>query len=336
MGKLFFTALFVFTLQSICAQDTQYSQFYAAPIYLNPAFTGSANISRVGLNFRNQWPGLDQTFIAYSVYGDHYFEEQNSGIGLIINGSRESLSALQNTEIGLSYAYRVQFGEKSFLQVGVQGSYATRSAAFDDVILSTQLDIDRGVVNPGSGLAIDDRQRSFADLHAGMLYYSDKYWFGVSTHHLNAPEISFFDTDRLPRRYSAHGGIRIPLRSGFINDYFNNTQQERTMSFAFNYKQQGVFDQLDIGTELFFEPIVLGLWYRGLPTGMALPNNEAVIVMVGYALASGLELGYSYDFTLSRLGWRNSGGAHEVSIRYLFVEQLWNKDARWRLPIFKF
>ncbi|RPA68472.1 type IX secretion system membrane protein PorP/SprF [Cyclobacteriaceae bacterium YHN15] len=320
-------------------QDIQFSQFYAAPLYLNPAFAGSSELTRVGINFRNQWPSLEQTVIAYSAYFDHFIEDKNSGIGLIINGNMQSLTNLSNFEIGLAYSYRVQFGENSFLHMGIQGSYVTRSAAFDDVVLSTQLDIDRGVVLPGPNPGLpDDRQRSFADLHTGLLFYNDRIWLGTSLHHLTQPNISYLEMekDALPIKYSAHGGIKFDLAPGFVNDYFNNTRQERTLSFAFNYRRQGLYDQLDIGTELYFEPVILGLWYRGLPTRIGLPNNEALIVMLGFSLQSGVDVGYSYDFTLSDLGWRNSGGAHEISFRYSFVEQLIDKGRKKRLPTFKY
>lgn len=332
--------IFLFLVSGrLFGQDIQFSQFYAAPLFLNPAFAGSAEMTRVGLNFRNQWPGLDRTFVSYSVYADHFIPEKNSGIGIIINGTRESLANLQNTEVGLLYSYRLQVGDGSFLHMGIQGSFATRSASFDEVILSTQLDIDRGVVNPGGGAAIpDDRQKSFADLSTGLLYYNKRAWLGFSAHHLTQPNISYleFDQDNLPIRYSAHGGLKFYLKSGAINDYFNNTEQQRTLSLAFNYKNQGQFDQLDIGMELFFEPLILGFWYRGLPSWKGLPNNEALIGLVGFSLSSGLDIGYSYDFTISNLAWRNTGGAHEISMRYSFVEQLWKRQVQRRLPTFRY
>ncbi|TVP49894.1 MAG: type IX secretion system membrane protein PorP/SprF [Mongoliibacter sp.] len=332
-----FALLFLNTL-ALFGQDIQYSQFYAAPLYLNPAFAGSAEMTRVGVNFRNQWPSLDRSFIAYSAYIDHFIDDKNSGVGLVFNSSQETLTNLQNHEIGLLYSYRLRVGESGYLHFGVQGSYGLRAASFDDVVLGTQLDIDRGVVlpSPGNGLT-DDRQMDFFDLHSGVLFYNDRVWFGVSTHHLTQPNMSYImdETDVLSRRYSAHGGIKFPLRPGFINDYLNNTLQERTISFAFNYKSQGIFDQLDIGTELFFDPLVLGLWYRGLPSFNGLPNNDALIGLVGFSLNNGMDIGYSYDFTLSRLAWRNSGGAHEISLRYSFIDQLWRKDSR-KSPTFRY
>src|SRR5690606_12958784 len=99
------------------------------------------------------------------------------------------------------------------------------------------------------------------------------------------------------------------LPGGFINDYFNNTLQERALFLAFNFKKQDPYNQLDAGAQLFFEPLILGLWYRGLPLKYNLPNNEAVITQVGFSLKNGLDIGYSFDFTTSKLGLRNSGGA---------------------------
>jgi type IX secretion system PorP/SprF family membrane protein len=339
MRKIIVIIYSVFLSPLLLAQDIQFSQFYAAPLYLNPSFAGSTEMTRVGINFRNQWPALDQTFVAYSAYLDHYIEGKNSGLGLIVNGSYETLSNLANNEVGLVYTYRVKLGEKSFLHLGAQGSFATRSAAFDEVVLSAQLDIDRGVVLPGGGIsAAEDRTRTFVDLHSGILFYNDKVWLGLAGHHLNRPDISYLEggNDLLAIRYSAHGGVRFDLPAGFINDFVNNTRQERSVSFAFNYRRQGLFDQLDLGTELFFDPIVLGLWYRGLPTRIGLPNNEALIAMIGFSFTNGLDIGYSYDFTLSSLGWRNSGGAHEISLRYNFVNQLWRPENRNRLPVFQY
>ncbi len=49
------TVLFTQTGQ---AQDPEFSQFYANPLYLNPALAGANICPRAILNYRNQWPGL--------------------------------------------------------------------------------------------------------------------------------------------------------------------------------------------------------------------------------------------------------------------------------------
>ncbi|WP_026945589.1 PorP/SprF family type IX secretion system membrane protein [Algoriphagus marincola] len=311
---------FIFISFFAKGQDVQYSQFYANPLYLNPAFAGSTDQTRLGANFRNQWPGLDESFISYTAYADFFKEEINSGFGLIFTGSRESFLQSQVMEAGLVYSYRLRLSESDFIQFGMQGSFYSRDALFDDIILGTQLDIDRGLIvgAPGEGFEGDSRLRAF-DAHAGILAYGERYWFGFSAFHLLEPPISYLDVESntLPIRFNAHGGIRFDLAPGDINDFFNNTDQERSLAFAFNYKSQGAFSQLDIGTEFYFEPLILGVWYRGLPTKYQLPNSESIVALVGISLESGIEIGYSYDFLISKLGQIATGGAHEISIRYL-------------------
>lgn len=321
------------------AQDVQYSQYYANPIYLNPAFAGSTGLTRFGTNFRNQWPALDQSFVAYTAYFDHFEERINSGFGLIIQGAQESFTQTSLNEIGLVYSYRLRLSESSYLQAGAQGSFVSRDALFDRVILGTQLDIDRGVIvgEPGTAFEGDSQIRS-VDAHAGLVYFGPKIWFGVSVAHLLEPEISYLvdNSNQLPMKYSLHGGYRFNLLPGEINDFFNNTDQERSIALGFNFKQQGQFSQLDLGAEFFFEPLVLGFWYRGLPTKYSLPNNEALIFLLGVSLPAGLELGYSFDYSISKLGFSASGGAHEMSMRYTFS----SKDPRKRyyapLPSFRY
>jgi type IX secretion system PorP/SprF family membrane protein len=313
----------VFLLSSfmVGAQDIQYSQYYANPIYLNPAFTGSTGMTRAGVNFRNQWPAMDATFIAYTAYFDHFEERINSGFGLIIQGAQESFTQTSLNEIGLVYSYRLKLSERSYIQAGAQGSLVARDALFDRVVLGTQLDIDTGLIigEPGGAFEGDSQIRS-ADVHAGLLYYGEKAWFGVSAFHLLGPEISYLvdNSNKLPVKYSLHGGYRIDLAPGDINDYFNNTDQERSLALGFNYKKQGQFSQLDLGAEFFFEPLVLGMWYRGLPSKYSLPNNESLVFLLGVNIPMGIDLGYSYDYPISKLGLSSSGGAHELSFRYVF------------------
>ncbi len=324
---------------ALFGQDVQYSQFYANPLYLNPAFSGATGLTRAGGNFRTQWPSLNQSFVAYSAYLDHFSEQYNSGFGILISGAKESFTQSQTFDIGLVYSYRLRLGDNSFLNAGAQASFIAREALFGDVILGTQLDINRGTIigEPGQGFEGEASQSAF-DLGSGLLFYNNNIWLGLSAFHLLTPQISYLiiDGNQLPIKYSAHGGIRFDLAPGEINDFFDNTDQERSVALAFNYKSQGQFSQLDFGAELFFEPLVLGLWYRGFPTKYSLPNNESIIAMLGISLESGLEIGYSFDFTISKFGQRSTGGAHEISVRYVFSSKDPRKKYYSPLPSFRY
>ena len=106
----------------------------------------------------------------------------------------------------------------------------------------------------------------YLSFSTGLLLYSDKYWIGVAAHHLNRPEQGFFqvaDGTRLPLKGSLHAGLRIPF--GGYTGLGDELDREMSISPAINYKFQGKYDQLDLGVYVTYSPIVLGLWYRGLP-----------------------------------------------------------------------
>jgi hypothetical protein len=70
---------------------------------------------------------------------------------------------------------------------------------------------------------------------------------------------------------------------------------------------------------LLYDPIVFGLWYRGIPVSKNAensPSQDAVVIILGFQF-NRLEVVYSYDFTVSKLG-PVSGGAHELALKYRF------------------
>lgn len=332
--------LLIGLLWTIClavqAQDIQYSQFYAAPIYLNPAMTGASELTRIGVNYRNQWPGLNQSITSYSAYVDHYMFNINSGGGIIMNRSQQSSAQLSTTEIGASYSYRLQISSQGYLRMGGQVSYFARDAYFGNLIFGSQLDPNSDqIIGPSGETLGNDSKHRFMDYSFGILFNNQNAWLGISGHHLTEPNTSFVDdqTSKLPMKISAHGGMKFDLVGGNYGAASN-----RSLTFAFNYKTQGQFQQLDMGTQLDINPLVLGFWYRGIPISkQETPNHESLIGLLGLSFGSGIDIGYSYDFTLSKLGNAVSGGAHEISLRYSFMAG----DSRLRgktssMPCFKY
>ena len=65
--KLFiYMALIIVVKGDLFAQDPHFSQFYANPMYINPAFAGSTNHGRIVTNARNQWSSIAGTFTTMS------------------------------------------------------------------------------------------------------------------------------------------------------------------------------------------------------------------------------------------------------------------------------
>ncbi|WP_245986370.1 PorP/SprF family type IX secretion system membrane protein [Marinoscillum furvescens] len=301
------------------AQDPQFSQYYAAPMYLNPGLVGINQKGRAGINYRNQWPQIDANYRTYSFYIDYFFEEEYSALGLIVNRDEEGIAGLQSTNIGLQYAYQVNLTYDWTFRPGVEVSYYWRDINFSELTFGDQFD-NTGQVRPVSSEAFNTGMNAqFVDLAFGGVLYNGKMWAGAAMHHVLEPNQSLAGGESpLPRKFSLHGGYKILFSD--INPKARRPEKGRERSFtpSINYKQQGSFKQLDAGIYFTLEPVLLGAWYRGIPidgfTGTK--NSESIISMIGFNTGD-LTIGYSFDYTISDLGI-GSGGAHEVSIIYAF------------------
>lgn len=310
-------------------QDIQYSQFYANALFLSPAFAGSNQTSRAILHSRLQWPGLDATYIGTTVSFDHYFPRYKSGVGMLINSDFQNAykgNVYRTLDIGLQYAYQIDLSEEWTLRPGIQVTVANRRfqplAPYGD-----QMNNQIGQI-PGQGTtdptSLSSPSFTFPDIGAGALLFSKKLWVGIASHHLNMPAQTFFNSsDRLAIKTSVHAGMKFLLNgSGGRKRYgINDGETEVSLSPVANFKMQGAFSQLDLGAYLRYNILVVGTWYRGIPFKVypnEVSNNEAMVLLVG-AMFRGLNVGYSYDITVSKLAKASTGGAHELSLTYNFL-----------------
>ena len=72
------------------AQDHLFSQFFNAPIYLNPSLTGQFDGDlRVGMLYRNQWSALGGDLSYVNAAADVYVPKLSGGIGLSVTRASE-------------------------------------------------------------------------------------------------------------------------------------------------------------------------------------------------------------------------------------------------------
>ncbi|HEY0976249.1 MAG TPA: type IX secretion system membrane protein PorP/SprF [Flavobacteriales bacterium] len=310
-------ALSVFALSCglpALAQDAHFTQFYAAPTYLSPAFAGLATQSRFALQYRDQWPSIPGRFTTANFAFDHYLSDLNSGVGMIVTHDQAGSGALRYTSVAVQYAYEIRLKRKVFLRPAMQFGYVNHAVDFSRLVFGDQL--ARGG-DLGTYDSFDGRSVSYSDVGAGLLFFTPKMWLGMGMHHLNSPNQSLlYGESRVPRKFSMHGGYRFKMPSGVIKK--RNTH----LVTAFNYRAQEKFDQLDVGAYIERDPIFAGLWYRGLPVKAYAPgynNNDAISAVVGF-MVNDWRFGYSYDITISRLAI-NSGGAHEVTLIYEMADK---------------
>ena len=320
--------LLVLPASLLRGQDMSFSQMYESSMYLSPSFTGFTTGSRLGLNYRNQWPGAGNAYQFYGVALDHYFERFNSGLGFMFLRDDQGKGLLVNDELSLLYSYEFSIAEDFFLRPGIAFKYAQRRIDPSKIYLPEDID-PGGVITPGQGggLDLDSERNSRFDAAASLMFYGKSFWVGAAFDHLVRTNVGFTDLrTNIDMKTTIYGGYK------YVYHEPRRNEDAKTISLAFNYRRQSGFNQLDFGVYWYFNPIELGLWYRGLPvkTNDELSNIDAIIPSIGVNVGT-IRVGYSYDFTLSELAGY-SKGSHEISLIYRFNQNITYTPSRKPIP----
>lgn len=291
------------------AQDPVFSQFYSNPLELNPALAGVSGGTRLGINYRNQWPNLNARYTTYSISGDHYFRNVNSGLGASLLFDNSAFGILRTFNAEIAYAYQIQTRNDAKIRLGFQAGIISASLDWEKLIFYDAIDPEYGPISPGgTPYPTEETPPDFThvtrfDASVGGLYIDDRFYAGFSLKHLARPDISFYNpvnTKRgLPIRAIIHTGYEIPIAPNLSN--------RRDISIVPNllFASQGNTGQVNAGILLNISTINAGLYYRN-----AFHNPDAIILSLGMNYEN-IRAGYSYDATISKLGL-GTGGTHEI------------------------
>ncbi|PKP23187.1 MAG: hypothetical protein CVU05_00475 [Bacteroidetes bacterium HGW-Bacteroidetes-21] len=317
--------LFFGTISLLKAQDPEFSQFYANPLYLNPALTGTPKCPRANLNYRNQWPALGKTYVTYSASYDQYVRMLEGSIGVLLYQDVQGDGAINTTNISGMYSYTFQVNRNFFLNAAFQASYIQKKLNWN-FIFPDMIHPLYGPIYPTSEVLVPtDNTKGHFDFSTGIIGYNREYFFGIAVHHLTQPTESFrgIDDAVLPRKFTLHFGTNIPLKGTGLK------KGDLSLSPNLLFQQQQDFQQMNWGLYLNRKGIVLGTWFRQNLTF----HYDSFIMLIGY-VQDKMKFAYSYDLTTSQL--RNQTlGAHEVSFSMIFpCKQRKNKFRTISCPSF--
>jgi type IX secretion system PorP/SprF family membrane protein len=297
--------IFVFLSFGGFAQDPIFTQFYANPLYLNPALTGSDRCPRAVMNYRNQWPALDGQFITYSASYDQHVDVLSGGLGVLIMNDRAGNGTLNTLNASLLYSYELPVTREFAIRAGAQVTYFQKSVDWSRLTFGDMIDPRYGFIYPTAETPVEEGVNG-VDFSAGLVGFTRDFYAGVAFHHLTEPNQSFLvpATSVLPMKLTAHAGWNIPMNKRYPDEAF--------VSPNILYQRQGNpfgttnAEQLFLGVYVKKGPIVGGLWHR---------LGDAVTVLVGVQ-TDALRFGYSYDITTSALN--STAGSHEISVALNF------------------
>jgi type IX secretion system PorP/SprF family membrane protein len=305
----------LFSSNLVTAQDAHFSQYFSAPLTLNPSLTGQFNGSvRVAGLYRTQWQAID--------YGSSFglsvdTRKKGWGFGLTVldlqGGAIDFryLNALASVSYDLTYKRKspnhlIVGGQVGFLQKSVSTSKGRFGSQYIDGFgFDSSNDSGENLGNPSSG---------GLDLNVGAFWFNGaagrKYspFLGVSGAHLSNTDLAFgSEDDKVGTRLAAHGGIKIRVKQKLdITPHFQylnhiNNPYDWIMGVNFAY---GIVDTRTV--------LVGGVSYRW---------DDAAIAYVGL-LYNDFQFGVSYDINLSALSdVGKNKNAVELSLIYIRRKQ---------------
>ncbi|MGH1435852.1 MAG: PorP/SprF family type IX secretion system membrane protein [Lewinella sp.] len=217
-------------------QDFHYSQFSNAPLQLNPALTGVfAGETRISASYRSQWNQVPVSYKTFTATADHKYTCGRSGpgffaSGIAVNYDQAGASRLSMAQVGLYGSYTYPLNDQAFFTGGLTFGLGQRAFDTDDLRFDRQFDVLVGQFNSnlGSNETFANQSHIFMDAGIGinfrwqelqsgalidLLDQRSKLDLGIGVHHLNRPDMSFIEDEKvnLPVRWSpyASGTIQV-------------------------------------------------------------------------------------------------------------------------------
>ena len=121
------------------SQGPRFTQYYAAPLLLNPALAGATKAQRVVLNTRAQWNGLAGGGFSTGAFSyDANLPSVRSGVGVTALFDQAGTARLRSSEIHGFYSYYVPVSKHINLRLGLQASFVSRDINYSDLVFADQ------------------------------------------------------------------------------------------------------------------------------------------------------------------------------------------------------
>jgi len=302
--------------------DPHFSQYYAYPLWLNPALTGVIDgDARVNANYKNQWATVNNAYQTAGVSFD-FRPTDRVGVGFnVIDQSAGDAGFNYFAAYGsFSYAITVSGDGYQQLRFGLQAGMISRSFDVNKIQLDDQYNPLTGYDPNLPGYEnFSTTGATVFDAGAG-IYYADadpskqaNLFGGFSVAHLTQPQDPFATegiNSKLPMRFTIHGGLRIHASDDIdITPHLIYIRQDQNQE-----KDIGVYSEFKADN---YNGFIMGVMYR---------FNDAAIADAGYHF-NNMIIGLSYDFNTSALNAAtNSQGGVELSLSYVFDSHSQNRD----------
>lgn len=312
----------LFALQVHAQQKPHYTQYILNQYIVNPALTGIENYVDIKMSHRLQWVGLQDapvttyftihgpigktdyktTATSFNVPGENprgknYWQEYvasdpHHGWGVQVINDRTG--PLNNFSAYGTYAYHVGLTPRTNLSAGIGLGFSNLSLNADKLRFNQTVDpavYQSGIIN-----------NVRFDMNAGVYLYSADYFVGLSAQQIVPSRIDFsnnavkkLEGKAIPHLF-ATAGYRFLIGNDFnlIPSVMVKYVQPTPVQVEANAKLQ------------YLDLMWVGASYR---------HEDGIAAMVGLNVSNTFNVGYSYDYTTSKLN-NYTKGTHEIVLGF--------------------
>ena len=286
------------------AQESHFSQYYYAPMNLNPAMTGVFDGQyRVGVNYRDQWSSVPDAYKTMGFVADANFRKLGAGVNIVNTSAADGTVERLNATAGLSIDLSEPTASNHFIM------------GFSGGILQNTLNGNKIILEDGSSPASESN--TDVDFSLGAMRFNGDNgtkmlpFLGASVSHINGPDNSFTGAGmEMPMRSTVHGGVRIQA----------NNRLDITPHANFTF--QGGARNMIIGTYVtytmnnFGSHIMAGAMYR---------VEDSFTPYFGLKI-NNVQAGLSYDFNTSSLNdVIQDASSLELSLQYIIPNRKYQR-----------
>ncbi|NJB84257.1 type IX secretion system PorP/SprF family membrane protein [Lewinella marina] len=291
------------------AQDAVFSQFYASPLQLNPAFAGVSAAPRITLNYRSQHTSYPSAFTTFAASYEQPIQNSPSNFGFRMLTDSQLEGLYRNSQFAFVYAYEVRINRDFYARIGLSAGLLSSKLDFGGLIFGDIIDPATGA----GGVTQEELagvSKTSVDLGTGVLFYAHNVYGGLSIEHLNRPEEGLLALDNnlyagRPQRLSLHTGAQFDVKR------YSNPRRPVYVTPNLLFTSQASFQQLNVGAYFGYGLFSLGGWYRH-----AFGNPDGFIAAVTFR-EDILKIGLSYDSVIS--GLRNVPGGLGATFELSFA-----------------
>lgn len=327
------------------AQDIHFTQYFSAPLTLNPALAGLIQQDiRLSANYRSQWASVSANpyttmtaSVDAAILKGKLADGDALGVGALMIYDKSGSGALTNTTAAFNIAYHKGFGRDKLqhISLGVQAGMVSKAIDYSNLIFADGINTSTGTIITGAtpGVGNINQSLSYMDINVGAMWSGKvnehtMLYAGTSYNHVTSPTENFIEngSHNIHPKTNVYlgGNFNLTDRTTLYTTGLYQTQAKATevmVGAAFGYIMNSDRDMEYARNTIFY----MGGFYR---------HSDAISPYVAIEWAKA-KIGLNYDINGSRFSTATNGmGALEVSFIYFGNINRYEKapEYNWSCP----